>query len=653
MSTGPLQNVYFYNPASLSYLNTSINVCQNQLGYGQTLSSTGSTAVQNYLQTYAYGDQPVPILFGQGVNDAPFRNGFVGFGNINTNQEYLFSTGPANESGISFSTTESVYNPFSVGKLLLGLVCGKMIEERLIKSTTRLVEIDPSIFTGTAQYYTKITPIAPASFPFPGSYTAETGAYDLTELTIGDCLKMNIGALQSIYGIPVTSIQFTPLYSTGTTSLIGNLGELASVADKALLIQSLTILFSTFNGTPLGPETKAYLGQSFTPENAIPNMIATYFTLFRNGTMPLAYKPNEKSVPNFPYAIRADSSTYSFSYQVLAYCLDKRLRNLHSLNPVRYPYHNFSEYARAKFFNPLGMDKTYVIFQDTIPQSQYLGTQSWRRNIPLGECYFNSSFSPQGFNIADPTTWTRFGCSTGYSNDCYSETLLFVGSTGVLGSPAGPMVWSTQSTYADDGLSKSSKYYNYTGTASINGVLDGSAPLMSTVSDLSKLIKLMCNRGIAPANTPSAGQRLIKTETWNYILSSKISSISGVNDTTDFSNIYNLINNSAYGIGIYRLNRDLSNITTYGFDSSSCWLFGLGNDIFLFDYYTGNWLFIGAVNHALSSGSFSIPDSIIDLINTGLKGANPDLYTIRKSQFGRDPTDENYLSSFLQRMIKN
>ena len=57
---------------------------------------------------------------------------------------------------------------------------------------------------------------------------------------------------------------------------------------------------------------------------------------------------------------------------------------------------------------------------------------------------------------------------------------------------------------------------------------------------------------------------------------------------------------------------------------------------------------------AMDSPSFEFTaERAIDLINTGLKGANPDLYTIRKSQFGRDPTDENYLSSFLQRMIKN
>ena len=642
--SGPTQNVYFYNPTSVNYVQSSIPPAKNQLGYGQTLTSTGAAAVVQQLQPFAYGNQAGPD-FGQGVNDANHASGFIHYGNVKSGQEYFYATGYANGLGNQWTLNNTLVNPWSVGKSLIGLACTKMMEEGLIDADTTLfsIDYDEHIFTGSAQYFTDIEVTNPATFPFPGSYTPTTDTFDLTTLTIGDCINMNIGALQEVFSVPQTTISTTPQYGDGSSSLLGNLGSLATTADKAILIQSLTIFGLEAAGTPIGYSGKPFVGLTASPGD-VKQMIINYFNAFRNGTLPLAYKPGDKIVPNFPYALRSADATYSFGYQVLAYVLGIVARDN--------GYTNLSTYIRQKFLTPLGMTNTYFYNQEQVNLTgNVMASEPWRRNIPLGACYYNSqTFAPQAFDINDPTTWPRLGCSTGYSTTCFTGTNIFIGSNGVLNTLAGPLAWPTNAAYANDGLSKMlNQYYYYTGPVSPTNAVDGAAPIITCIGDLGKLVKFLCNKGVTPS-----GQRLLTPDSYRYLISSKITSITGLPSNTDLENSTNDIpNNESFAMGLGRLNRDIQNLTTYGYSENTLRYTGIDGIAYLLDIYSGNWLIIGNTECGFSTGQFTIPASLMSDINAGIKSFNPGFpYTVKSSQLGSDTATTNDFGTFMIKMCK-
>jgi CubicO group peptidase (beta-lactamase class C family) len=639
--SNPTQNVYFYSPDSVSYVNSGISNAQNQIGYGQTLTSAGQTGVNNILQNYAYGVQTGPF-FGQGVNDMALKCGMIECGNVKTGQSFTYSTGVIDSSNTPANADTSLIYPYSVGKIMAGLVCAKLIEEGIITPSTTLGELDPAVFTGAGQYFSSVTVLTGAAFPGPGSYTATTGSFDLSTFTINDCLHMNIGALQSAFAIPVATVLYTPTYSTGSSSLLGNLGSNATTADKALLIQSFTLFYLQNLGIPLGWDAKAAAGTTITPSD-IKQTIVDYFSAFRSGLLPLAYIPNSKSYPILPYALRDIQNTYSFSYSVLGYALDQAIR-------LRTSYTNFAAYIRAKIFVPLNMNNTYMLYQEAIPLTN-LSDQPWRKNLFLGACYFNgTTLAPEAYNFLDPTTWPRLYTSTGYSNACYSSALTFVGSTGALETIAGPYVWSTDPTYADDANSRLYRATFYTGAADPNATIDGTAGIITTITDMAKLIKMLANQGVAPNGT-----RIFKTQTWQWILSPKISASNNAqgNVLTTFAS-GGSYNNYTYCSGnIRKVNNDLTNATTYGIDEDSFTGNGRATMTWYFDLYTGNY-FVRSVNeNGYSTSTFPLPSSIVSQIAAGLQALNPDIYTIRSSQISKDVSADYYDAGFIQNMIKN
>ena len=640
--SNPTQNVYFYSPDSVSYVSTGITNAQNQLGYGQTLTSAGQTGVNNYLQTFTYGQQTGPF-FGQGVNDMALKCGMVEFGNFKTNQSFTYSTGVINSSNTLADASSTLIYPYSIGKMFVGLVCAKLIEEGIITPSTTLGEIDGAIFTGAGQYFTSVTVLTGAAFPAPGSYTATTGSFDLSTFTISDCLQMRIGAVQSPNGVPIASVLYTPTYSTGSSSLLGNLGSNATTADKALLIQTFTLFYLQNLGIPLGWPAQAAAGIAFTP-SAIKQTIVDYFEAFRSGLLPLAYTPGTKSYPELPYGLRDFNNNYSFSYSVLGYALDKAIRS-------RTSFTNFAAYLRAKFLTPLGCSNTYTLYQETIPQTN-LADQAWRKSIFLGACYFNSAtLAPEAYSFADPTTWPRLYTSTGYSNACYSSALTFVGTTGTLGTVAGPYVWSSDATYADDANSRVFRASVYTGAADVNATMEGSAGIITTIADLAKVIKMLGNQGVA-AN----GTRVLKTQTWQWVLSPKIaaSSPNTAQSVTNFAAGASSYNQSAYCSGnIRKYNNDLINLTTYGFDEDSFAGGGAGMTSWYFDLYTGNYFVRSVTESSYSTSTFPLPSSIVSTIAAGLQALNPDIYTIRPRQLFNESQSDQTDYNFIQNMIKN
>lgn len=103
-------------------------------------------------------------------------------------------------------------------------------------------------------------------------------------------------------------------------------------------------------------------------------------------------------------------------------------------------------------------------------------------------------------------------------------------------------------------------------------------------------------------------KQIIKTESFNYLIGIKIPSTSSSINPLPYPISRDLNSNSSYGwaLGFGRTNRDLSNQTTYGFDETTCFWAGLSGCSFMFDFYTGNYLFYGMPESNLSSGTFDI-----------------------------------------------
>jgi CubicO group peptidase (beta-lactamase class C family) len=617
----PVSNVYFYNPQVENNV-SNINEVLNDLGYGQTLSNSVASNVMSTLMNYAYGET---------IFDAKHKGAFVYGGNFKSGQSFFASTGICNSKGEAW-TLDTKYNWGSTAKVLTGLTCAKMIEEGLITDKTRLVEYAPSIFTGSAQYYSSIIlvtgaealfPFNPPAAPVP-SYIATTGSYDLTNLDIEDLLRMNLGVETDFFIFPASPI-IAPLttYSTGATSLVGNLGRNASTSDYAGTITS-SILFQSLalQGTSaIGSFSPYFNGLAIDPSTLAENVIIKAFNNARNGTLPLLYKPEEAQVPLLPYNARDLPASYDFSYLCLGYILDKVVR--------ANGYTNLSAYINTKFFIPLGMSNSHLILQDTF-SSTNLSELSWRRSVVLGAVPFNTNGTGVPFNIATGTTWPSYGCSPSYAA-LAATTLPF-------GDVAGPLVWTSE--YPDDGISLSSRFILYQTGSPTNYTL-ANTPLVASIRDFGKLIQFIGNRGVAPTGTPAAGQRLIKTETWNYLVAVKISSFSSLNA---FSSLINATNfdalNGGYGMGLIVSNRDIQASTEYAFTDTTLYNGGATGNIYIVDPYTGNWLIMGVPEIFTSTGVIDWPSQLF----TGTP--------ILPNMIGRSPQGKNYVSDLLVKMIQ-
>jgi hypothetical protein len=216
--SAPIQNVYFYNPSTITSLQSQVAALQNQVGYGQTLS----TNTASYLATGAYSLQNrAPIYYGTGglkpgnvipqstlVDGAPLLNGghpgyAVYGGNVKTGEDYFArSDRYINASGDTWDKDVTLYNPGSISKVLTGIVCAKMIEEGLVDPNEFVYRYYPAM-SGTAQYFTSVTVNSGAAFPFiDASYSATTGAFNLATIKVSDLIHFNIGLTDDLFVLP-------------------------------------------------------------------------------------------------------------------------------------------------------------------------------------------------------------------------------------------------------------------------------------------------------------------------------------------------------------------------------------------------------------------------------------------------------------------
>jgi hypothetical protein len=625
---------------SVASLNRDVSALKIDNGYGQTIDLAGQFAVRDYLNNYAYGG---PLLGGD-ANDAAHKGAFFYGGNTKTGQEFFFGTGTANAAGLTWSTGTK-YNFASAGKIVTGLVCAKMIEEGLINPFSTIVSLSSSLatlFTGPAIYYDSINVTAgleaafPADFvpgPNVSSFTATTGSYPLQNVTLSDLLHMNVGLMDDFFTLPgAPMLLTTSQWGNGAGSLLALTSGAASNIDKASLVQSYKFVSTLLAAGQFayGFAAKVYNGQTVNPATIISDAVTNALNLVKSGTIPLAYAPGAKS-QQLPYGARILPATYDTAYILLGYVLDETLK-FRSANTV-----NFATYAGLKFFTPLGMATTSVSLQQSVSPTN-LADSSFRRSVAFNAVPFTPAGADRPFDITNVVTYPSYGCSPSYATGAFLQ-LVLQGTTGA----AGPNVWASE--YPDDGISRMiNLFYQQTGSATASPI--GNSPIVGSIGDYGQLLKLIANKGVAPNGT-----RLLKTESWNYFITSKIGALTGLNTWSSLLNEQDeRTGNAVFTLGASRIAGSTSNITTYGYDETTLFFDGAMGCKFYADFFTGNWFVCGVPEVLLSTGDLQLTQSALDAILA--LNSLPAGY-IKASNLGLNPTLPVHGQNFLISMIQN
>ncbi len=632
--SAPIQNVYFYNPATIVSLQADVTALKNQVGYGQEIS----TNTASYLTTGAYYLQNrAPAYAGTGgdfnaYSAGPYVNGgHPGYGvlggNFRTGEEYFgASSRPVNGDGDLWNKDTTVYNFGSSGKILVGLACAKMMEEGIINDTDTCVTYYPAM-QGTGFYYDTVTVSSGAAFPYSStSYTSTTGTFMWQSITVADLLHYNIGLIDDFFTLPAASLAFT----NTEAAVIAN-SSAANSSGLAELLQFNTYATSLLSGTPVGAAGKMYNGSAAYPTTSL---LDSLISDNKNGTLPLAYKPASYRSDVLPYNIRGQLSTYDSAYFMLGCVLDGAVKAA--------GYDSFASYVRTKFLTPLGMSNTYVMFQETIPSAQFdnLADNAYRRSPAVAASNFawlatnpftgayNTAVAEFGgmsqylgalaglgtqpqqeiAQGAFDLVYTSFLVDPSYATGCNTQLISSFGNfdfATTASLAAGQLSWCRGKPL--DGISNITKsVFYYTGAGTGTNYPLGNSPIISTLSDFSKLVKLIGNRGVT-----ASGERLLKTETWNYFIAPKINPLSiegsGVSATPYGSDPNPSLPNGAYLMGCYRTNRDLTDSTLYGFDESTIYGGGATGNCFYVDFYTGNYFIFATPELGLSTGAIPVP----------------------------------------------
>lgn len=530
--------------------NKEITDLKIQTGYGQKISLNVVNNIKPLLEQYT----------------KEHKGGFIYGGNTKSGQDYFTSLGTSDFSDNKFDPN-TIYWWASGGKILTGLVIAKMLEEGIIRPDTPLYTLNKT-FSGKGTYYKSIKVIDKVTFPLnPASYEATIDTFDWEMVTVSDLIHLNIGLINDfiVCGAPGVLL-FNPISGISDEIISNN-----SIQGLGAYIQSATYLLKMLSGNPIGISTRIYSGENV--ESVLKNYLEVLIHANTSGILPLIAKPGVYTNYNIPYGTRGLPTSYDTSYLFLGAIIDPALKKA--------GYINYADYARKKFFEPMSMNNSWLIVQEIVPLNKVdkLAGYSWRRSPVLG--------LTQVFDINNPQTWGGFGCS-----DEYRKLACF--------SIAGPLVWSNDPLFESDSISKYFKLaYNTTAYPELQTI--SNAPLISSIEDFSKLIKMVCNRGFYGT------KQIIKTETWNYLIGTKVPSTASTISAFPYPFSREINSSYAWSLGFARINRDLNNETIYGFDETTCFWAGLTGCYYIFDYYTGNYLIYGMPESILSSGTLDIP----------------------------------------------
>jgi CubicO group peptidase (beta-lactamase class C family) len=267
---------------------------------------------------------------------------------------------------------------------------------------------------------------------------------------------------------------------------------------------------------------------------------------------------------------------YDSSYLILGNILDTVL--------PKYGFTNYADFVQKNIFNPLKMTRSYVLFQQDLPDDNInIAEDSWRRSPSLGLT---------AVTVPDVIpTWLGYQCAQGYR--------AIAGTSG-----PGPLVWD--SDFAEDGTSRviSGIFYNKTAIPGCPPL--GNAPLVSTIKDMGKLLKFVA-KSLYPSHCPGRTPLGWKPESAGFFLSPKVQAVNGGVPQAPYPLTIESYNNVSFCMGFNRLNRDLSNNAEYGFDENTLTFVGLTGATFYVNLQTQTWFIYGINESFLSSGNLPIP----------------------------------------------
>lgn len=333
------------------------------------------------------------------------------------------------------------------------------------------------------------------------------------------------------------------------------------------------------DGTPLTPACKVYSASS-TVADAICSSVADVVALNRirdDGTsiLPALFPPGSYLADALPYQVRRFNTMYDSSYLILGNILDTVL--------PKYGFTNFADFVQKNIFNPLKMTRSYILFQQDLPDDGNYADDSWRRSPSLGLTA-----------VAIPDvipTWLGYQCAQGYR--------AIAGTSG-----PGPLVWD--SDFAEDGIPRviSGIFYNKTAIPGCPPL--GNAPLVSSIKDMGLLLKFVA-KSLYPSHCPGRTPLGWKPESAGFFLSPKIQAVNGGVPQAPYPLTVESYNNVSFCMGFNRLNRDLSNNAEYGFDEKTLTFVGLTGATFYVNPQTRTWFIYGINESFLSSGNLPIP----------------------------------------------
>ncbi len=550
-------------------------------------------------------------------------------GNVKTGKLFFDASG---ESAPSKPwTLDTLYNWASCGKLIMGVVAGKMMEEGLILPTDKCSTYW-SAMSGTGNYITNVdfayptanphiygfNPLNPADITLqstanvnidssaqtvyyvkPYGSSVNTSTFSWSDITISDLLRMDIGIINDGFVNGTSAVALLANATSLTEADLVNDPLLASSLYQASILANSNWFLPLFGKlSNLGSASIVYNiptgGNDTVFTNAISNRnIETYFgniiELNKSNVLPAMYKPGTRYTIK-PYNVNAVPATYDTGYILLGIVLDKILRTKLGLN--------FAQFTRDRIFTPCNMTDSYIVYQDDIssPSIQSrLFVDSFRRApaLTLGTSTFNftnpalGGFNPLGY-----------GCDASYN----AIATAAVGANPYWG-PFGPLVWATD--FKNDGI-----YKLYKGALIAPQVINGSTisapygsvPLLSSVRDFGKLLQMMANKGVY------RGRTIINTETWSYITSIKVSELTlrdalypgSQNDDTQYSTLC---------VGNYK--PSITGNTYFGTDESTRLGGGATGCYFTFDYNSGNWFVYGMPESLFGTGNALYPSNIM------------------------------------------
>ena len=509
------------------------------------VSPTAQADISAYLTTLQPTSSAVRALNPYATNAWNYFG--VLYGNAFSSEQGFSTVGQVTQGGAAWDKDNNVFPWFSASKILTASVFAKMVEEGLMNPNDLISSYISTGFSGNVVYITNgsypATAINTNSQPGnPAAWTVSTGTFDASVLTLNCLLNFNYGAMYDSYQYGLIGQEYT-LNSTGVVN-----NDLVAGVEYGK-----NIVYSAYkaNQYVLANKSTNFMYQALTGADvSYTTSLNNYLAAVANGTIPLAFKSNTNATngPTFggsssantnstqqpPFYVTAQLQQYSLVYEILAYAMDIKIRQLYASNPVTYPYANFAAYARAKILTPLQMNRSYILNQEcpsttspipalpalTYDPAVWLCTpQICRANVSTlgGDLAYTNLLSSS--NAQNVTIAAQYSTATGavnlpwavlYGNNV-SNTLTSVAGTGY--------------TYnvSDDSFAKYATYL-VRGPANAADAPVGGFPLCGPITDLAKLLVCLLNGG-----KNQAGQRVLNTQTVNWLFSTRTCGLTPVN----------------------------------------------------------------------------------------------------------------------------